>query len=78
MTKGWWNMHCWNALSAAQQNRLINHGNLPIGYQPEAQGGCTRPAEVAIELPGDKAPGPRFYCRHCAIRRLEADKPRDA
>jgi hypothetical protein len=68
--KGWWNMHCWNALSAAQQRQLIDHGNLPIGYQPEAQNGCTNPAEVMIEQQGDKAPGPRFYCRKCAILHL--------
>jgi hypothetical protein len=62
---GWWNMICWNGLSAEQQDRLITIGNLPITYVPEGE--CTNPAEVAIETCDDKAPGPRFYCRPCAF-----------
>jgi hypothetical protein len=67
--RGWWNMPCWNGLSAAQQTRLIEWGNLPMGYQEEGE--CPNGAEVAIELPTDTAPGPRFYCVSCAIRHLQ-------
>jgi hypothetical protein len=61
-------MPCWNALHPEQQDRLIEIGNLPINYverDPWHTG-----AEVAIELPDDQAPGPRFYCRPCAISLL--------
>lgn len=61
-------MACWNGLSIAQQVRLIEHGNLPFGYQPA--GTCERGASVAIECQQDKAPGPRFYCAPCAIEYL--------
>lgn len=64
-TRGWWNMACWNGLSAAQHARLIEYGNLPIDYQPE--GDCPNPASVAVETENDAAPGPRFYCGPCAI-----------
>lgn len=64
--RGWWNMSCWNALSPDQQHRLITVGNLPIFSDAEGDG-CTNGAEVAIETPADAAPGPRFYCRPCAI-----------
>jgi hypothetical protein len=57
-------MPCWNGLSTDQQRRLIEVGNLPIGYK--AMGKCWRPAEVSIEAEWDKAPGPRFYCLQCA------------
>lgn len=63
-------MACWNGLSDEQQQRLIQVGNLPFGYQPE--GICPNGAECAIELPDDKAPGPRFYCRRCAVEYLES------
>jgi hypothetical protein len=63
--RGWWNMVCWNGLSEAQQARLIEVGNLPLGYRPE--GSCQRGAKVAIETDEDVAPGPRFYCLDCAI-----------
>lgn len=66
--RGWWNMACWNGLSPSQQGRLIAYGNLPLGYQPE--GDCPNGAEVAIETESDLAPGPRFYCRACAIADL--------
>jgi len=62
---GWFNMRCWNGLSAEQQHTLIHVGTLPLGYRPE--GTCPRGAEVAIEFETDKASGPRFYCRPCAI-----------
>lgn len=67
--RGWYNLACWNGLSAAQQQRLIEHGNLPLGYRPE--GDCQHGAEVAIETAADAAPGPRFYCRPCAIADLQ-------
>ena len=38
MSRGWWNMACWNGLSDDQQNRLLAQGNLPIGYEPEGNG----------------------------------------
>jgi hypothetical protein len=63
-------MPCWNGLSADQQRRLIEWGNLPLGFVPS--GPCTSGAEVAIETEHDKAPGPRFYCRACAIEYLTA------
>lgn len=63
-------MVCWNALGPTQQRRLIEWGNLPIDYRSEG-GTCLSGAEVAIECEGDKAPGPRFYCRTCAIEYLE-------
>lgn len=62
-------MACWNALSTDQQDRLLEHGNLPWHYVPEGTE-CSSGASVAIEREGDMAPGPRFYCRPCAIRHL--------
>lgn len=57
-------MACWNGLSAAQQRRLIEVGNLPLGYS--ADGWCPFPAAIEVpERAGDEAPGPRFYCSHC-------------
>jgi hypothetical protein len=41
-----------------------------LGFVPS--GPCTSGAEVAIETEHDKAPGPRFYCRACAIEYLTA------
>lgn len=69
VARGWWGMACFNALSPAQQERLVTWGNLPIGYRPEGWT-CLNGAEVAIEVEGDLAPGPRFYCRLCAIEYL--------
>jgi hypothetical protein len=68
MARGWWNMPCWNGLSEAQQTRLIEHGNLPLGFWDEGE--CPRGATVAIETEDDTAPGPRFYCYPCAIQYL--------
>jgi hypothetical protein len=67
--RGWWNMRCWNGLSADQQRRLIEVGNLPFGYEPG--GTCQRGAAIAIETQDDEAPGPRFYCGPCAHDYLE-------
>lgn len=67
---GWFNMACWNGLSADQQQQLIVQGYLPIGYEAEGDG-CPRGAEVGIETEVDTAPGPRFYCLTCAIDYLE-------
>jgi hypothetical protein len=69
--RGWWDMACWNALSADQQRRLIEVGNLPFGYSPEG-GACHRGAQVCIECEGDEAHGPRFYCLPCAVEYLRA------
>ena len=67
-------MTCWNALSTAQQARLIEVGNLPYGYEPEGDG-CTNGAEVEITTMYDAAPGPRFMCLACAIDYLTAVAP---
>lgn len=69
--RGWWGLSCWNALSPAQQERLIEHGNLEFGFKAEGTS-CDKGAEVAIERENDVAPGPRFYCTACAIEYLEA------
>ena len=69
--EGWFQMACWNGLSVEQQRRLIAVGNLPLGYVPEGEC-CTNGAEVAVETEADVAPGPRFYCRPCAIDYLSA------
>jgi hypothetical protein len=61
---GWYGLACFNGLSEEQQERLVNHGNLPIGYIPE--GWCKNPAEVEITTRFDEKPGPRFYCLQCA------------
>ena len=58
-------MTCWNGLSTEQQRRLVEWGNLPLGYR--AEGECLNGAEIAIETEADAAPGPRFYCRTCAF-----------
>jgi hypothetical protein len=72
MTRGWWNMACWNGLSTEQQDRLIDQGNLPWGYR-EA-GRCPNGATVAIECDEDISPGPRFYCLACAIEYLQQQR----
>jgi hypothetical protein len=66
---GYWDMHCFNGLSAAQRKRVVEHGNLPFGYR--AEGSCERPAELEVETKYDSYPGPRFYCVSCAIEYLK-------
>ena len=66
--RGWYNLTCWNGLSQHQQSVLIRVGTLPIGSKP--MGECLQGAAVAIETEDDTAPGPRFYCRPCAIAYL--------
>jgi len=74
---GLWNLPCWNALSEAQQTRLMDVGNLPLGYYPEGSA-CQRVAEVGVETLWDAKPGaPRFYCLDCAIEFLLAVDPHD-
>ena len=70
--RGMWNMTCFNGLSVEQQVRLVEWGNLPFGYEPEGE--CTNGAEVGIETDQDTTPGPRFYCRSCAIEFLRSQQ----
>lgn len=63
-------MACWNGLSERQQAMLIIDGVLAFGHWPAEGGSCERGAEVAIECEWDVAPGPRFYCRPCAVEYL--------
>lgn len=70
--RGWYGMACWNGLSVEQRHRLITVGNLPFGYKPEGE--CPFPASVAVETQEDDAPGPRFYCRGCAIAYLRRNE----
>lgn len=63
--RGMYNLPCWEGLSASQQERLMEWGNLPFGSQPE--GKCTIPAQVEITTVFDKKPGPRFYCIEHAV-----------
>lgn len=65
---GWYGLACWNGLSAEQQEFLRVEGYLPFGYQPE--GDCPCGAEVEITTMYDEFPGPRFYCRGCALKYL--------
>ena len=65
-TTGWFGMACWNGLSEVQQRLLIDQGVLPVGHWRPEGGTCSRGASVAIEIEGDEAPGPRFYCLPCA------------
>lgn len=69
MSRGWWNLACWNGLSTEQQRELIQRGTLEIFYTPEGE--CQNPAELCIETMYDEAPGPRFYCASCAIEYLK-------
>lgn len=71
--RGWWNLACFNGLSGLQQQRVLEWGNLPFGYEPEGgEGACERGAEVAVEFADDPTPGPRFLCRQCAAEYLMA------
>jgi hypothetical protein len=71
--RGWWGMPCWNGLSQQQQHVLITIGTLTIGYIP--MGECQNGAELEITTMYDEAPGPRFYCRPCAIKFLQELHP---
>jgi hypothetical protein len=66
--RGWWGLPCFNGLSEAQQKRVVEVGNLEIGYQPE--GPCLIGAEIEITTIWDEFPGPRFYCLSCGIEYL--------
>jgi hypothetical protein len=66
-------MACWNALSQEQQRTLIERGVLELGFRPEGE--CPNAAVLTIECEDDEAPGPRFYCRPCAIKYLEEKCP---
>jgi hypothetical protein len=68
-------MPCWNGLSALQQQRLIEHGNLPLGYPGLVE--CQRGAECSIETLDDAAPGPRFYCYGCGAEFLSGEEHRE-
>ena len=70
MTRGYWNMHCWNGLSPDQQEFLRTEGYLPFGFA--AEGECAQPAEVEVTTMWDEFPGPRFYCIGCAVEWLSA------
>jgi len=67
-------MSCFNGLSPTQQVRVVEWGNLPIGYIPEGE--CENGAAVAIEVWGDEKPGPRFYCLGCAVSYLQSNEVR--
>lgn len=73
--QGLYVLWCFNALSADQQKRLVEWGNLPFGYKPEGDQ-CSRPAQVGIEVGGDdQTPGPRFYCFRCGIEYIKSRMP---
>ena len=73
MTRGWWNMRCFNGLSREQQHEVVFTGVLPWGSAP--RGVCTSGAEVEITTMYDLMPGPRFYCVACAIEHLRTLDP---
>lgn len=65
-TEGMFGMMCFNSLSAEQQDYTIRLGYLPFPWIPLGDE-CGSPAEVEVTTMFDKYPGPRFYCRPCAI-----------
>jgi hypothetical protein len=67
--EGLWAMVCFNALSAEQQDRVINHGNLAFPWIPEGDG-CNNVAEVEVFTKFDRMPGPRCYCIECGVMYL--------
>lgn len=71
--RGWWDMPCWNGLSATQQEFLRTEGYLPFGYREEGE--CQRGAEVEVTTMWDEFPGPRFYCAACASGYLRGLPP---
>jgi hypothetical protein len=67
----WWGMtRCFNAYSERQQRQMVVDGYLAYPWTPEIEDGCTNPPEVTIETRQDEYPGPRIYCRECAIEFL--------
>lgn len=70
----WWEtMKCWNGLTPDQQEFLRTEGYLPLGFRHE--GWCRRPIVVEIVTIHDEFPGPRFYCRDCAVEYLATLPP---
>lgn len=65
---GMYGLGCFNGLDPEQQQRLVEWGNLPFGYEPN--GPCQNPAEVEVTTVWDRFPGPRFYCAACGIEYL--------
>lgn len=63
--RGLWGLHCFNGWDKEQQEFLVNEGYLPIFTAPKGE--CLNGAEVGLETDRDTHPGPRFYCRRCAI-----------
>lgn len=63
--RGMYGMYCFNGLSDRQKKRLVEWGNLEFGFKPD--GPCTNPAEIEIITVWDVTPGPRMYCRRCAV-----------
>jgi hypothetical protein len=63
---GLWGMTCFNAMSEDHQKQLVVDGKFR-GYDSWR---CSNPAEIGIETDQDMNPGPRFYCRSCAIEFL--------
>jgi hypothetical protein len=70
--RGMWGLSCFNALSVEQQERVVQWGNLPFGYRERMSGPCCNGAEVEVTTVWDTTPGPRFYCRPCAVLHLSA------
>lgn len=71
--RGFWGMHCFNALSLDQQLMVVVEGYLPMGWQPEGE--CPFPADCEITTRGDITPGPRFYCYACGVKYLSELTP---
>ena len=71
--EGWWGLlSCWNRMSLDQAERLRTTGSPATSYEPwDNPHRCDRPAEVAMQTQDEDYPGPRFYCRPCAIEYLQ-------
>ena len=69
---GYWQMMCWNSLSADQQRILLEVGCLPFGRKRSEGGSCNKPAECEVTTQYDVAPGPRFMCLQCAAEFLSS------
>lgn len=64
---------CWMNMSEEDQQNTIITGHPPENVEINPDGRCLEPGSVgtvAIEEAGDRAPGPRVYCRQCALDRL--------